>query len=256
MGVSMGKHVYLESDGKLLLVYADGSGPAIPRMGRVNLDSSSELIRLPTEEEIEGFGIPWEEIRTNRFRLAQEEHVVTHGKPLIDWPGEWAWKDSVISDNSVDPVARESVYRTIHRVVSKVLIINSKREVLMAKVSRGFFTGCWTLPGGFVDYGEHPRNAAIREAKEELGIDIVIQDPKGETGDSFGDDDGAYIREEIFTDDGINWISFTYKCHADIEHKEITPKQDEIEEAMWFNISDAIDNAVSIFDIEALNRLK
>ena len=126
----------------------------------------------------------------------------------------------------------------------------------MAKVSRGFFTGCWTLPGGFVDYGEHPRNAAIREAKEELGIEIVIEDPKGETGDSFGDDDGAYIREEIFTDDGINWISFTYKCHADIEHKEITPKQDEIEEAMWFNISDAIDNAVSIFDIEALKRLK
>ena len=46
------------------------------------------------------------------------------------------------------------------------------------------------------------------------------------------------------------------KCHADIEYEEITPKQDEIEEAMWFNISDAIDNAVSIFDIEALNRLK
>ena len=252
----MGKHVYLESDGKLLLVYGDGSGPAIPRMGRVNLDPSSELIRLPTEEEIEGFGIPWEEIRTNRFRLAQEEHVVTHGKPLIDWPGEWAWKDSVISDNSVDPVARESVYRTIHRVVSKVLILNSKREVLMAKVSRGFFTGCWTLPGGFVDYGEHPRDAAIREAREELGIDIVIEDPKGETGDSFGDDDGAYIREEIFTDDGINWISFTYRCHADIEYEEITPKPDEIEEAMWFNISDAIDNAVSIFVIEALNRLK
>ena len=252
----MGKHVYLESDGKLLLVYGDGSGPAIPRMGRVNLDPSSELIRLPTEEEIEGFGIPWEEIRTNRFRLAQEEHVVTHGKPLIDWPGEWAWKDSVISDNSVDPVARESVYRTIHRVVSKVLILNSKREVLMAKVSRGFFTGCWTLPGGFVDYGEHPREAAIREAKEELGIDIAIEDPKGETGESFGDDDGAYIREEIFTDDGINWISFTYKCHADFEYEEITPKQDEIEEAMWFSISDAIDKAVSIFDIEALNRLK
>ena len=62
----------------------------------------------------------------------------------------------------------------------------------------------------------------IREAKEELGIDIVIEDPKGETGESFGDDDGAYIREEIFTDDGINWISFTYKCHADIEYEEIT----------------------------------
>ena len=255
MGVSMGKHVYLESDGKLLLVYSDGSGPAIPQMGRINHDSDSKLIRLPSADELESFGIAWEEIRTNRFRLAQEDHVVIHGKPLIEWPGEWAWKDSVISDNAVDPVARESVYRTIHRVVSKVLILNSEREVLMAKVSRGFFTGCWTLPGGFVDYGEHPREAAIREAKEELGVDIIIEDPRGETGKSFGIDDGAYIREEIFTDDGINWISFTYKCHADFDHKDITPKEDEIEEAMWFSIADAIDNAVSIFDIEALRKL-
>ena len=52
MGVSMGKHVYLESDGKLLLVYNDGSGPAIPKMGRVDHDSDTELIRLPTEEEL------------------------------------------------------------------------------------------------------------------------------------------------------------------------------------------------------------
>ena len=44
----------------------------------------------------------------------------------------------------------------------------------MAKSSRGFFTGCWTLPGGFVDYGEHPRTGAVREALEELGIDIEI----------------------------------------------------------------------------------
>ena len=251
----MGEHVYLESDGKLLLVHNDGTGPAIPQMGRVEYDPDSDLIRLPTATELEGFRIPWEKIRTNKFRLAQEEHVVIHGRPNIDWPGEWAWKDSVISDNAVDPVVRESVYRTIHRVVSKVLIMNSKGEVLMAKVSRGFFTGCWTLPGGFVDYGEHPREAAVREAKEELGIDIVIDDPKGETGSSFGNDDGAFIREEIFTEDGINWISFTYRCHSDIGIDEITPKDDEIEDAMWFNVSEALDNAVSIFDIEALRRV-
>ena len=175
----MGEHIYLESDGKLLLVYGDGTGPAIPQSGRTDLDVNSELIRLPTKEEIDSFGITWEEIRTNKFRLGQEDHTVTHGKPMIDWPGEWAWKDSVISDNAVDPVARESVYRTIHRVVSKVMVINSRKQVLMAKVSRGFFSGCWTLPGGFVDYGEHPREAAIREAMEELGIEISIDDPKG-----------------------------------------------------------------------------
>ena len=251
----MTKHIYLESDGKLLLVYEDGTGPAIPQSGRAKLNGESQLIRLPSEEELVDFGISWEKVRTNKFRLGQENHTVVHGKPLIDWPGEWAWKDSVISDNAVDPVARESVYRTIHRVVSKVMILNSQDQILLAKVSRGFFSGCWTLPGGFVDYGEHPREAAVREAMEELGISIVIDDPKGENGEPHGADEDAIIREEIFNEAGINWISFTYKCHGDFEERDIIPKDDEIEEARWFSIPEAIDKAVSIFDIEALKRL-
>ena len=249
------EHIHLEHDGKILLVDRDGRGPAKPVRGRQSWEGGDFLLRLPTPDEASAMGIEWKVKRANRIRFGERDCTVTLATPLIPWPESWAWKDSVISDSAVDPVARESVYRTLHRVVSKVIVTNSNGDVLMAKVSRGFFTGCWTLPGGFVDYAEHLREAAEREALEELGISISIPDPKGESGDPMPGDDGGIIQGAIFNEEGINWVSFTYRCDSDLDGQEIVPKDDEIEEARWFSKDEALERAVSVFDIEALRRL-
>lgn len=248
------QYIHLENDGKILLVDDDGKGPQIPQMGRSEFDISDK-IRLPTIEEVGLMGIVWKERRINKIRLGDENFIVVYAIPEIAWPENWAWKDSVISDNAVDPVARESVYRTLHRVVSKVVIKNSKNEILLAKVSRGFFTGCWTLPGGFVDYGEHPREAAQREAMEEIGVNIIISDPEGESGEPRVGVDKRIVQSAIFNEEGINWVSFTYFCETDLTGQELSPKDDEIEDVRWFSIEEALERSVSYFDIQAINRL-
>jgi len=128
--------VHLEHDGKVLLVDENGMGPQIPIQGRQ--DESAQL-RLPTSEEIEQMGIEWNFIRETRIVFGTLVYRVIKGYPNIDWPENWAWKDEMIADNSVHPVAREAIYRSIHRLVSKVMICNDAGEVLLGKVERGHF---------------------------------------------------------------------------------------------------------------------
>ena len=54
-------------------------------------------------------------------------------------------------------------------------IAQGEEQVLLTRISaRGFHSGSWTLPGGGVDFGEHPRAALVREVREECGLDCEV----------------------------------------------------------------------------------
>lgn len=48
----------------------------------------------------------------------------------------------------------------------------------------------WALPGGFIDYGEKAEDAAVREAREETGLEISITDLLGVYSDPARDPRG------------------------------------------------------------------
>ncbi len=47
-------------------------------------------------------------------------------------------------------------------------------EVLMVRRKHEPFQGQWTMPSGFLEYGESPEEAAVRETEEEIGVQVEL----------------------------------------------------------------------------------
>ena len=50
------------------------------------------------------------------------------------------------------------------------VLLNEQDEVLLVRRRNAPYRGWWDIPGGFVDFGELPDEATIRELREETGL--------------------------------------------------------------------------------------
>jgi 8-oxo-dGTP diphosphatase len=113
------------------------------------------------------------------------------------------------------------------RVSADALFWNDKGELLIVKTN---YKDYWQLPGGVVDEAESPLDAAVREVKEELGLDIPKEQFKFRVT--------MYTPEhEGFKD----FIAFTFDCGvlSQAQINNIKLQEDELEEYKFASLEEA-----------------
>jgi 8-oxo-dGTP diphosphatase len=77
--------------------------------------------------------------------------------------------------------------------VGTAIILTKADKVLLMKRKGPHGTGTWSTPGGHLDFGETPEDCAAREAKEEVGVDVVDIRFRSVTNDLFEASGRHYI---------------------------------------------------------------
>ncbi len=73
------------------------------------------------------------------------------------------------------------------------IVIVEENSIYLIKRKNEPFKDHWALPGGFVEYGETVERAAVREAKEETGMDVELRELVGVFSDPERDPRGHTV---------------------------------------------------------------
>jgi ADP-ribose pyrophosphatase YjhB (NUDIX family) len=100
------------------------------------------------------------------------------------------------------------------------LLIEKKGALLLVRRARAPFKGYWDIPGGFIEEEEDAHAGARREAREETGLRVAIDDLIGVYHDKNGDD---------YT------LNLYYKAHVTGGRERAG---DDADDLRWFAVAD------------------
>lgn len=141
-------------------------------------------------------------------------------------------KDEVIGQDT-----RENIHKNglIHREMG-IWVFNDKGEVILQKrsMTKKHHPGCWSdSAAGHVESGDSYLVTAIRELKEETGIDAKENE--------LIEIDKVLVGKDDFLKDGLNnhfEIIYAYKFKEGIDKLKI--ENGEAEELRWWNIDELL----------------
>ena len=107
-----------------------------------------------------------------------------------------------------------------------VLVLNNQGQVLLQKRSanKKYFPNTWALCTGHVENGETPKEAALRELNEELGVSVSLEQ-------IFSFSFGKFDSQNIYF--------FYVICNLPVD--EFSIQEEELSEVQWFFVSVVID---------------
>jgi len=190
-------HYYVESDGRVFVV----------RRG--------QALDLPEDGETPAGARPL-------APMATSVPVTFCSVSLPEHPRHWPAKDDLASDPHASALLREAVHASMPRVVAEGVCLRDDC-VLLVRGSRGLNEGRWSLPGGFLRFGETPAEGVLREVEEEVGAParlLGLLDLKGKQGPK----------------SRLQWVMAFYRVELDGEPH---PDPDEIAEARFVPLREA-----------------
>ena len=116
--------------------------------------------------------------------------------------------------------------KAIFKSAVHIILINQDKILVQKRKGSKLWPGYYALPAGHIDEGENQYEALIREAKEELGIEINPQDIVN---------DYVVLRRNYFEIDG-KILEPYIDYYFEIEKYNGIPKimeQDKCEELIW-----------------------
>jgi len=144
-----------------------------------------------------------------------------------------------------------------HRPTARVLLINGNNEIFLLKTHFDPEVGLpprWLTPGGGIDAGETPLEAAVRELFEETGL-VITQDQLGEPIlETSGRWDWAdQLSYHTYTDTifefHVESFSPDTSGFTEDEHRDIL-------EYRWWNIQEFLDSGESLAPHELAGYLR